>query len=59
MEIVYGSRNVKFRKGFRDVMKDSAVSLRPWKLTTSNEYLAFLGEFKAICETALAHESGP
>jgi hypothetical protein len=25
----------------------------------SNDYLDFLGEYKAICETALARESGP
>jgi hypothetical protein len=24
-----------------------------------NKYIEFLGEFEAICEMALAHESGP
>jgi hypothetical protein len=37
----------------------SAVSLRPLKRTISNDYLEFLGDFEAICETALARESGP
>jgi hypothetical protein len=27
--------------------------------TTEFEYLKFLGEFEAICETVLASESGP
>jgi hypothetical protein len=27
--------------------------------TLQNDYLNFLGEYEAICETALAHESGP
>jgi dsRNA-specific ribonuclease len=31
----------------------------PRKLTISNEYLEFLGEFEAIFETALASETGP
>jgi hypothetical protein len=46
----------------------STVSLKPqkWlprplplKQTISNNYLEFLSDFEAICETALAHESGP
>jgi hypothetical protein len=37
----------------------SMVSYKPRKPTISNEYLKFLGKFKAIYETALAHESGP
>jgi hypothetical protein len=36
----------------------SAASLKPQKQTISNEYLEFLGELEAICETALARESG-
>jgi hypothetical protein len=36
-----------------------AVSLRPLKQTISNDYLEFLGDFEAICETALARETGP
>jgi hypothetical protein len=36
--------------------KDSAVCMRPRKPYISNNYLDFLGEFKAIFETALAHE---
>jgi hypothetical protein len=34
------------------------VSLRPLKQTISNDYLEFLGDFEAICKTALAPESG-
>jgi hypothetical protein len=37
----------------------SAVFIRPRKPYISNNYLNFLGEFEAIFETALAHESGP
>jgi hypothetical protein len=37
----------------------SAVYIRPRKPYISNNYLDFLGEFEAIFETALAHESGP
>jgi hypothetical protein len=40
-------------------MLHSAVSIRPQKPYISNNYLDFLGEFEAIFETALAHESGP
>jgi hypothetical protein len=34
----------------------SIISQKPY---ISNNYLNFLGEFEAIFETALAHESGP
>jgi hypothetical protein len=37
-------------------MSDSAVPLNPNFL---NDYLDFLGEYEAICETVLAPESGP
>jgi hypothetical protein len=37
----------------------SAVYIRPRKPYISNNYLDFLGDFEAIFETALAHESGP
>jgi hypothetical protein len=37
----------------------SAVSLKSRKPTISDEYLKFLGKFKAICETALALNQGP
>jgi hypothetical protein len=33
--------------------------LRPLKQTISNDFLEFLGDFEAICEMALARESGP
>jgi hypothetical protein len=38
------------------VGSDRAVSLSP---NFANVYLDFLGEYEAICETALAHELGP
>jgi hypothetical protein len=38
---------------------EPAVSLTPQNLNFSNNYLDFLGEYEAICETALAPESGP
>jgi hypothetical protein len=51
------------RSGFRGLYETaeaaSAVSIRQWKPYISNNYLNFLGEFEAIFETALAHESGP
>jgi hypothetical protein len=37
----------------------TAESWRPWKPMISNDYLKFLGEFEAIFEMALVHESGP
>jgi hypothetical protein len=37
----------------------SAFSIRLRKPYISNNYLDFLGEFEAIFETALVHESGP
>jgi hypothetical protein len=45
------SANIRFREGFRGVIKDSAVSMRPRKPYISNNYLNFLGEFEAIFET--------
>jgi hypothetical protein len=54
---------LKFVKGFSGLYETtdaaSAVSNRPRKPYISNNYLDFLGEFEAIFETALAHESGP
>jgi hypothetical protein len=35
------------------------VSIKPWKLTISNEYLEFLGVFEAKCKMALAMNQGP
>jgi hypothetical protein len=49
---------VPFCIGFRGLIEAaeaaSAVSLRPLKPTISNYFLEFLGDFEAICETALA-----
>jgi hypothetical protein len=36
-----------------------AVSLKPRNPNFANNYLEYLGEFEAMCETALARESGP
>jgi hypothetical protein len=44
---------------YQSVEAASAVYMRPRKPYISNNYLDFLGEFEAIFETALAHESGP
>jgi hypothetical protein len=33
--------------------------LTPLNLNFTNDYLDFLGEYEAICEPALARESGP
>jgi hypothetical protein len=41
------------------VIKNPAVSLTPRIPNFSNDYLDFLGEYEAICETALAPESEP
>jgi hypothetical protein len=38
---------------------DPAVALTPRNPNFSNHYLDFLGEYEAICETALARESEP
>jgi hypothetical protein len=38
---------------------DPAVSLTLQNPNFSNDYVDFLGEYEAICKTALAHESGP
>jgi hypothetical protein len=38
---------------------DPAVSLTPWNTDFLNNYLDFLSECEALCETALAPESGP
>jgi hypothetical protein len=35
------------------------VSLRPWNLNFAKEYLVYLGEYEAICKTALIHDSVP
>jgi hypothetical protein len=36
----------------------SAVSLRLQNPNLANDYLEYLGEYKAICKTVLARESG-
>jgi hypothetical protein len=50
-------------KGFRGLIEiaesASEASMKPLKQTISNEYLKFLSEFEAICETASVRESGP
>jgi hypothetical protein len=47
-------------RGLIDIgWSDPAVTLSPRNPIFSNEYLDFVGEYEAICETALACESGP
>jgi hypothetical protein len=38
---------------------DPAVSLTPRNLNFASDYLDFLGQYEAMCETALARDSGP
>jgi hypothetical protein len=38
---------------------DPAMSLTPRNPNFANGYFDFLGEYEAICEMALARESGP
>jgi hypothetical protein len=38
---------------------DTAVSWRPRNPNFTKDYLDFINEYEAICETALARESGP
>jgi hypothetical protein len=52
-------RRIRFRGLIETAEAASAVSLRPLKQTFFNDYLEFLGDFEAICETALVRESGP
>jgi hypothetical protein len=40
-------------------MSDLKVSLRPRNPNYAMDYLKYLGEYKAICKTHLARESGP
>jgi hypothetical protein len=45
--------------GLIETMEEaSVVSLRPLKPTITNDYLEFLSDFEAMCESTLAHESG-
>jgi hypothetical protein len=53
------NRGIRFRGLIETAEVASAVSLRQLKPTISNDYLEFLSNFEAICETALARESGP
>jgi hypothetical protein len=53
------NRQIRFRGLIETAESVSAVSLKPRKQTISNEYLEFLGELEAICETAFARESEP
>jgi hypothetical protein len=53
------SRCEDFRGPIETAKTDPAVALRPLNPNFSNDYLEHLGEYEAICETALAHESGP
>jgi hypothetical protein len=48
--------NNRFCEGSRGVITISAVSLNPREPNFEKD---FLGEYEVICETALAHESGP
>jgi hypothetical protein len=50
------------RKGMRANNRfpgSPAVSMRPRNPNFANDYLDILGEYEAICETALALESRP
>jgi hypothetical protein len=47
--------NNRFRELFRGLIQDPAVSRNP---NFSNDYLDFLCEYEAMCETALAREPG-
>jgi hypothetical protein len=38
---------------------DPVVSMTPMNPNFANDYLEYLGEYEAICEAALARESGP
>jgi hypothetical protein len=54
VEIFYG-----FHGLIETAKATSAVTLKLLKPTISNDYLKFLNDFEAICETALAPESRP
>jgi hypothetical protein len=51
--------NIRFREDSRGVIKISAVSIETAGSKLCNDYLDFLGEYGAICQTTLARESGP